>query len=79
MVVDWDIKNSGDAQRVFGNFIDSIIEEHGDYYTLDHIRETLADFNGNYNVIVSKNGNIRKHYIRFGSPAELTAFLLRYS
>lgn len=74
------IKDNIEATKIWNNFIEAIIREHGDYYTWHHVTTAMADYNANYKMVFSKNGNyIKKHYIRFGSEAELTAFILRYS
>ena len=75
-----DLKNNDEAIRVWNNFIAAIIVEHGDYYTWAHITDTLAIYNAKYQFVPSKQKSYaKKHYIRFSSEAEMTAFILRYS
>ena len=75
-----DIKNSAEAQRIFDNFVRAVIAEHGEYYTWKQITDALVPYNAAYKYVPAKNSDYaKKHYLRFGSEAEMTAFVLRYS
>ena len=78
------IKGSDQAANIFINFVRDVIN----YVPDDPITETseyqkikaaLVEYNAVYRFNQAKSGYIRKHFIRFGKPRDLTAFLLRYS
>jgi len=74
------LKDNIEATKVWNNFILTVIAEHGQYYTWDHVNTALADYNAKYQLVLDKRGDYaKKHYIRFGTPNDLTAFLMRYS
>ena len=78
------IKHSDEAARIFINFVRSAIG----YVPDDPVTETsefqrvkaaLVEYNAVYRFNQAKSGYIRKHFIRFATPKDLTAFLMRYS
>jgi len=79
-----DMKSSPEAQRIFINFVNSVVgfvlddpvTETSEY---DRIKQALVQYNGTYRFNQAKAGYIKRHFIRFGTPKDLTAFLLRYS
>lgn len=70
-----DIKNNPEAQRIFNNFSRTVLRDEG-YDAWEH---DLALYNARHYYQASKTGVVKKHYIRFGSEQDLTAFLLRYA
>ena len=70
-----DIKNNPEARRIFNNFTRSVFHNEG----YDAWEETLAEFNAVHKYQASKLGVVKKHFIRFGSERDLTAFLLKYA
>lgn len=77
-----DMKSSPEAQRIFNKFVDGLLDDYHDasndrLYQL--IKETLAEYNATYRFNQAKAGYIKRHFIRFGTPKDLTAFLMRYS
>ena len=78
------IKGSDQAAAIFLNFVrdvinyvpDDPITETSEYYK---IKEALIEYNAVYRFNQARAGYIRKHFIRFGTSRDLTAFLMRYS
>ena len=79
-----DIKSSDQAAGIFMNFIrdivgyvpDDPVTETSDF---QRIKAALVEYNAVYRFNQAKSGYIRKHFIRFSTPRDLTAFLMRYS
>ena len=75
-----DMKSSPEAQRIFLNFVRAVVgyvPDDADYFT--EIKAALVPYNAEYRFNQAKAGYIKRHFIRFGSPKDLTAFLMRYS
>ena len=80
----FNIKGNDRAANIFINFV----QDNIDYVPNDPVTEIsefqrikagLAEYNAVYKFDQAKSGYIRKHFIRFGTPKDLTAFLMRYS
>lgn len=75
-----DMKSSIEAQKIFVNFIRDVLghvsDDQIDYAV---IKKALEPYNGAYRFNQAKAGYIKRHFIRFGTPKDLTAFLMRYS
>ena len=77
------IKNNDQASTIFLNFVRSVVgyvgeDEFGDS-EFARVKSALVEYNAVYRYSQSKSGYVRKHFIRFGTPKDLTAFLMRYS
>lgn len=80
-----DMKSSPEAQRIFNKFVDTLVNDdewnsvvqNNELYA--RIKQTLAEYNATYRFSQAKAGYVKRHFIRFGTPADLTAFLIRYS
>jgi len=79
-----DIKSSDQAAGIFMNFVrdivgyvpDDPVTETSDF---QRVKAALVEYNAVYRFNQAKSGYVRKHFIRFGQPRDLTAFLMRYS
>ena len=69
------IKDNPEAERIFNNFARDCFRDEG----YDAWEKVLSDYNAVHRYQASKQGIVKKHYIRFGSERDLTAFLLRYA
>ena len=49
-----DMRNSGEAIRIWNNFVAAIIDQYGEKYTWGHITDTLAIYNAKYQFVPSK-------------------------
>jgi len=80
-----DMKSSPEAQRIFNKFVDALVNEDEWSEVIDNdelyarIKSALVDYNAVYKFNQAKAGHIKRHFIRFGTPKDLTAFLMRYS
>ena len=78
-----DIKDNEQAHKIFLNFVRSVVgyvgEDAFEGTEYQKIKAALADYNAVYKFSQGKNGHIKRHFIRFGTPKDLTAFLMRYS
>jgi len=78
------IKGSDHAARIFINFLRDIIGYVPDDPVVEiseyqRVKAALAEYNAVYKFNQAKAGHIKRHFIRFGTPKDLTAFLMRYS
>jgi len=79
------MKSSPEAQRIFNKFVDALVNEDEWSEVIDNdelyarIKSALVDYNAVYKFNQAKAGHIKRHFIRFGTPKDLTAFLMRYS
>lgn len=77
-----DFKNgSKHAHTIYNNFITHICQLYGvKNATYVLIKQYILDnYNGVYEIQISKKNHLQKHYIRFSDPRDLTAFILRFS
>ena len=80
-----DMKSSPEAQRIFNKFVDTLVHEDEWDEVIDNeqlyrrIKAVLVEYNAVYRYNQAKAGYVKRHFIRFGTPKDLTAFLMRYS
>lgn len=77
------IKGNEQAMGIFLKFVSSVVgyvgEDAFEGSEFQRIKSALEEYNAVYKFNQAKSGYIRKHFIRFGTPKDLTAFLMRYS
>ena len=80
-----DIKSSEEAAAIFINFIRDVLgnvlfsPSYGEASEYQKIKLALVKYNAVYRFNQAKDGYIRRHVIRFATPKDLTAFMLRYA
>ena len=78
------MKSSPEAQQIFINFISDVLGHVPDdpvnqLSEFQLVKRALEPYNGTYRFNQAKAGYVKRHFIRFGSSKDLTAFLMRYS